>query len=91
MNEKEFQAELQKMIDAINSLPEGPAKDNLKAQARQTDERQKRGQDMLNSMQDLLDTLRTSLKYIIFDLEATRRENTYLRKMLEEEQDNEEG
>jgi len=28
--------------------------------------------------------LRLSIKYILFDLEATRRENQYLRKMLEE-------
>lgn len=33
--------------------------------------------------QELLDHLRVSLKYVLFDLEATRRENGYLRKMIE--------
>ena len=36
------------------------------------------------SLQESIDFLRLSIKYILFDLEATRRENQYLRKMLEE-------
>jgi hypothetical protein len=32
---------------------------------------------------DSLDLLRLQLKYLLFDLEATRRENRYLRQMLE--------
>jgi len=32
----------------------------------------------------LLDYLRVCIKYQTFDLEATRRENQYLRKLLEE-------
>jgi len=38
----------------------------------------------VRSLQDSLDHLRLSVKYLVFDLEATRRENTYLRKMLRE-------
>ena len=30
-----------------------------------------------------LDHLRLSVKYLVFDLEATRRENQYLRKLLD--------
>ena len=40
------------------------------------------------SLQDSLDYLRLSIKYLLFDLEATRRENSYLRKMLEESDNN---
>ena len=36
-----------------------------------------------------LSQLRLDMKYLMFDLEATRRENTYLRKMLEETTGNE--
>jgi hypothetical protein len=32
-----------------------------------------------------MDYLRLSIKYLVFDLEATRRENAHLRQMLEEE------
>ena len=48
-------------------------------------------QDMLrqqvSSLQESLDYLRLSIKYLVFDLEATRRENGYLRRMLEETHD----
>lgn len=35
------------------------------------------------NVDDLLDHCRLQLKYVMFDLEATRRENRYLRQMLE--------
>jgi hypothetical protein len=35
------------------------------------------------SVEESLDHLRVQLKYLLFDLEATRRENRYLRQMLE--------
>ena len=46
--------------------------------------------------EEILDHLRVMVKYIVFDLEATRRENRYLRQMLEtrsqrEREDGKEG
>jgi len=38
----------------------------------------------ISRLQDLLDYLRVCIKYQAFDLEATRRENEYLRKLLED-------
>jgi hypothetical protein len=38
----------------------------------------------VSTLQDSLDTLRLYIKYLIFDIEATRRENVELRKLLEE-------
>lgn len=35
------------------------------------------------SMDDAIDHLKLQVKYMLFDLEATRRENRYLRQMLE--------
>jgi hypothetical protein len=35
------------------------------------------------SVDETLDNLRLQLRYLMFDLEATRRENRYLRQMLE--------
>ena len=35
------------------------------------------------SLSDELSQLRMKMKYVLFDLEATRRENRYLRQMLE--------
>ena len=39
------------------------------------------------SMDDLVDGLRLQIKYLTFDLEATRRENRYLRQMLDNRHD----
>ncbi len=35
------------------------------------------------SVEAVIDALRVQIKYLLFDLEATRRENRYLRQMLE--------
>ena len=35
------------------------------------------------SLEESLDCLRLQVKYLLFDLEASRRENRYLRQMLE--------
>jgi len=35
------------------------------------------------SIEDSLDHLRLHIKYLMFDLEATRRENRYLRQMID--------
>ena len=37
----------------------------------------------VNDLQESLDYLRVCIKYQTFDLEATRRENKYLKKLLE--------
>ena len=37
-----------------------------------------------NELQEALDYLRLSVKYLVFDLEATRRENNYLRRIIEQ-------
>lgn len=42
----------------------------------------------LGELQESLDQLRLTVKYLVFDLEATRRENTYLRKLIDSQQDN---
>ena len=41
-------------------------------------------QRSVNNLQESLDYLRICIKYQLFDLEATRRENEYLRKILGE-------
>jgi len=39
----------------------------------------------VGELQESLDYLRLSVKYLVFDLEATRRENEYLRKLIEQQ------
>jgi hypothetical protein len=45
-------------------------------------ENQKKLERNINNLQESLDYLRICIKYQLFDLEATRRENEYLRKIL---------
>ncbi len=39
--------------------------------------------DSAETLQDAIDQLRMQIKYMMFDLEASRREGRYLRQMLE--------
>jgi hypothetical protein len=84
MTEKEFQDELQKALDAINALPKGGMRDTLMRQAGAMKQQFTTSKDRVKQIQDSIDLLRVHTKYLIFDLEATRRENTYLRQMLDE-------
>lgn len=83
MNEETFQRKLAELIAEIGTLPAGE-RDKLELLAEQTRERHKQLKETVNSLQESIDFVRLSIKYMLFDLEATRRENQQLRKMLEE-------
>lgn len=82
MNEQDFQQKLSDLISQINTLPDGE-RANLEQFASETRERHDRMKKTIGDLQDSLDYLRLSVKYLVFDLEATRRENQYLRKLIE--------
>ena len=72
--------ELMKDIDGVTT----PNQDKIVRLTKKT----KKGHDVLQqklgNLQQSLDSLRLGLKYLIFDLEATRRENNELRKRLDQ-------
>ena len=82
MDEIAFKGRLQELIKEIEKLP-APQKELLKDLATETQDRQKQLAATAKSVAEALDYLRLQIKYLVFDLEATRRENRYLRKMLE--------
>ncbi len=82
MNDQDFQKRLGDLLDQISTLPEGD-RDRLSQLASETKDRHERMQKTVTDLQESLDYLRLSVKYVMFDLEATRRENAYLRKLLE--------
>ncbi len=87
MNEQDFQAKLSELIQQINHLP--PAeRDQLTKLADDAKERHQRMNKTVAELQESLDYLRLSVKYLVFDLEATRRENQYLRRLLERQGNN---
>jgi hypothetical protein len=84
MDENLFQKKLAELVQEIGTLPESE-RTKLEDLAEESKQRQKKLKRTVSSLQDSIDYLRLSIKYLLFDLEATRRENGYLRKMLEEE------
>ena len=86
MDEKDFQHKLAELMGEISTLPKAE-REKLTHMAAQTQQRHNKLKKTVSDLHDSLDYLRLSIKYLVFDLEATRRENTYLRKMIEEEPD----
>lgn len=82
MNEQDFQQKLAELIGQIDGLPENQ-RAPLTELARETRERHERMKKTVADLQESLDYLRLSVKYLVFDLEATRRENEYLRKLID--------
>jgi len=90
MNEQDFQTKLEQLTSQINDLPEGE-RAKIEALVEETRERHTRMKACVSQLQESLDYLRLSVKYLVFDLEATRRENKYLRSMLREHEGDAEG
>lgn len=85
MNEQDFQKKLGDLMGEISTLPKAE-REKLEQLALQTKERHGKLKKTVGELQESMDYLRLSIKYLVFDLEATRRENGYLRKMLEEQE-----
>lgn len=82
MNDSDFQKRLGELMGQIEKLPadqRGP----LESLASETRDRHDKMKRTIGELQESLDYLRLSVKYLVFDLEATRRENDYLRKLVE--------
>ena len=76
-----LQSELGKLLAAIRSLP-SPQNAELIALAEKVKQRHAELKKSVSSLQNSFDYLRLVVKYIVFDLEATRRENAVFRKWL---------
>ncbi|MGB2987089.1 MAG: hypothetical protein WBE26_14545 [Phycisphaerae bacterium] len=83
MNEETFQRKLAELIAEIATLP-ASERGKLELLAEQTRERHQQLKETVSSLQESIDFVRLSIKYMLFDLEATRRENEQLRKMLDD-------
>lgn len=81
MDEATFHKKLNELVGEIETMPEAE-KTKLAKLAEETRQRHEQLKKTVNSLQESIDFLRLSIKYLLFDLEATKRENTQLRKML---------
>lgn len=83
MDEASVEKRLDELVHEIGSIP-GSQQKKLILLAKKTQETHKKLKKSVNHLQESLDYLRVSIKYILFDLEATRRENAYLKKLLQD-------
>jgi len=83
MKELNIESKLKELVKEVGGNIE-PQYTKLRELANKVNNNQKQLKKSVDSLQESLDYLRVCIKYQIFDLEATRRENKYLRKMLEE-------
>ena len=83
VDDRAFQNKFNELMQKLHELPD-TERTRLEQLAQEAKNRRRRIQASVTELQESLDNLRLSVKYIVFDLEATRRENAYLRKLLEQ-------
>ena len=86
MDEARLEDKLKELVKEFGGMA-NPQYRKLATLAKQAQDKRKRLQKSVDNLQESLDYLRVCIKYQLFDLEATRRENKYLRKLLEEKED----
>jgi len=85
MDEANLESKLNELVKELGGATD-PQHEKLAELAKQAQASRKKLENSINSLQESLDYLRVCIKYQLFDLEATRRENQYLKKMIEEQQ-----
>ena len=83
MENTSLERRLNNLIKEIGSISQVQRK-RLITLARRADNIHEKLSVNVDSLQDALDMLRIVIKYQCFDLEATRRENNTLKKLLED-------
>lgn len=86
MDEAQLEGKLKELVKEFGGAAD-PQYRKLAMLAQQASESQKKLEKSVNNLQESLDYLRICIKYQLFDLEATRRENEYLKKILGENSD----
>jgi hypothetical protein len=83
INVEEIPREVEELVEAIARLPEEHRQTLEPTLIRVVDSNRRRRR-ILSLVQDALSQLRLDMKYLAFDLEATRRERDDFRRKLEE-------
>lgn len=86
MDETNLEDKLNELVKEFGKTA-NPRNRKLTELAKQAQANRKKLEKSINSLQESLDYLRVCIKYQVFDLEATRRENECLRKLLKEEEE----
>ncbi|XZE52635.1 transcriptional regulator [Planctomycetaceae bacterium SH139] len=79
---EETPVELQELLLAVEALP-ARQRESLQPALARVIECSTRRRRILNLVQEALSQLRLDMKYLVFDLEATRRERDQLRQQID--------
>jgi DNA-binding transcriptional regulator GbsR (MarR family) len=80
---EEITRDIQELIEAVNRLPEAYQR-QVKPSLEKAVDGIRRRRRILKLVQDALSQLRMDMKYLVFDLEATRRERDAYRDRLDQ-------
>jgi len=83
MDETNLEDKLNELIKEFEKSA-NPQHKKLVQLAKKVNANRKKPEVSINNLQESLDYLRVCIKYQVFDLEATRRENAYLKKLLQD-------
>ncbi len=86
MDQAKLANELNELVKQFGGAAD-PTSRRLEMIAKQAESNQKELQKSVDCLRESLDYLRVCIKYLLLDIEATRRENSYLRDMLKDQQD----
>lgn len=84
-NEEKFEKRLEELLDEIGEYPNALLKKDAGREGcpgKHSNQTSK----ALYSIQQSIDDMRICLKYLLFDLDATRRENMYFKKLLDDKE-----
>jgi hypothetical protein len=85
MDEAKLADELNELVKQFGGAAD-PTSRRLTLVAKQAEDNQEQLQKSVECLRESLDYLRVCIKYLLLDIEATRRENEYLRKFLSDQQ-----
>ena len=81
MDEARLADELNELVKQFGGASD-PTSKRLEVLAKKAEVNQKELQASVDCLRESLDYLRVCIKYLLLDIEATRRENDYLQKLL---------
>lgn len=87
MDEAAFEKKMNELVEEIKGLP-NPQRKELITLVRNTGKTHNKLRKSIDQLQESLDYLRVCVKYLLFDLDATRRENENLKEMLKDQTGN---
>ena len=85
MDQGVIERQLNELVDHIGSIPTRAKKTPVIGKS--THRGNEQADKNPDKLQDSLDYLRISVKYLLFDLDVTNRENRALRKLVNDQQD----